>query len=569
MTRQNRLGQLKKQGGVALILAVVILVMVATTIALNFFDIAALNSKQDQDASKILAEAKLALIGYSLNRVGSGERPGNMPRPDYFAASESPANYDGTADGGCLDSTKSNGLPMITTGANMRCLGRLPWQTIGLNLNNPTEVDVIGKVPWYAVSANLVDPGCLDEINPDLLNMTYTGYICHSATKLPYPWLTVRDSRGNVLSNRVAVVLILPGRVINGQSRATSPLANVGNYLDSVVVPVGCNTPCVPGTYSNADFDNDFIMASGLTGVNVDQNDQNAAITINDRLLYITIDELMAELTKRAAVEAKRVLRGYKALHGNFPFAASLGSSGNNFVYSGTSKSGMVPIDGTDTCWCGSGDSCACNFNLVSSVKHTRSSGSSYTSASGACSGVGSTTCTCTGQGQCQSASGRPQFICDITTSCSYLSNVATTNPQITYMPLSPYSNIASANGGCSLSGPNVVCNGSGSFNVGLAVADWFKDNSWQEFFYYRWSSFSSISAGTYSGVESVLIGAGNPIQSTPYAASKVSSAQSRPSGNLNDYLDSNENTNGDLIFDAPNTKKAPNYNDQTFIVNP
>ena len=106
-----------------------------------------------------------------------------------------PPNYDGQAD-------SCSGV-----GAAMTCLGRLPWQTIGLNPSNPTQNDVLGQIPWYAVSANLVDPTCLDLLNPDILNMTYTSYICHSTTNLPHPWLTVHDSHGNVLSNRVACLV--------------------------------------------------------------------------------------------------------------------------------------------------------------------------------------------------------------------------------------------------------------------------------------------------------------------------------------------------------------------------
>ena len=565
MKRQNKQALRATQKGVALILMAFVLVLAASAIALKIFDTSLIKARQDTEASISLADAKVALIGYSLGRVGGGERPGDMPRPDYFASTEVPANYDGTSDGGCLDATKPGGLPMINSGTNMRCLGRLPWQTIGLNLGNPTQNDPLGQMPWYAVSANLVDPTCLDLLNPNILNMTYTSYICHSTTNLPHPWLTVYDSRGNVLSSRVAIVLMLPSKPIGLQARPVLPLADVTNYLDSVVVPVGCSVPCVPGTYSNSDFDDDFIMASGLTGANNDQNNQNLASSINDKVLYITIDELMATLTERAAGEARSVLKGYKNQNGSFPYAAPLGSTGSNFVYSGTSRTGMLPIDGTDTCGCSSSTSCTCAYGLVNSVAHTRTSGGNYTITSGLCSGSGTTKCTCTGVGQCRNASGSRTFTCFTGGSCSFSGTGAT--PTFTYTPRTSHGTAASASGGCSLVGSNVTCNAIGNFYVGLNVPTWFKSNQWQEFFYYRWNLPANLQVGTRTGIEALLIGAGSPIVIAPFASK--GSAQARPSALINDYLDSAENTDGNLVFDDTTMPRSASYNDQTFMVYP
>jgi hypothetical protein len=49
----------------------------------------------------------------------------------------------------------------------------------------------------------------------------------------------------------------------------------------------------------------------------------------------------------------------------------------------------------------------------------------------------------------------------------------------------------------------------------------------------------------------------------------EVSIVQNRPSLSLLDYLDSTENTDGNLQFEAFNKKKSLNYNDQPFIVAP
>lgn len=550
----------KRHNGAVLIILVLIIALTILTYTLGAFNSKIFQSRQDVADSSTLADAKNALIGFTLN-VSSGSRPGNMPLPDYFASTESPANYDGLSDSGCMDSSKSDGLPLISAGANMRCLGRLPWQTIGMSISSPTQNDPIGDMPWYAVSANLVDPTCLNLLNPDLLTMTYSSYICGSTTNLPHPWLTVRDSRGNILSNRVAFVLFLPGKPIDAtsQPRPTSSLAGVGSYLDTFTVAAGCSVPCVPGTYSNADLDDDYIMAAGLTGT-------DANSVVNDRILYVTIDDLMPILVKRAGMEARKLLNAYKSQNGQFPYAAPLGSTAtlNDFVSSGTSTSGMVPIDATDSCTCTSAISCTCGFGPIANVAYKRSSTPTWSSKSGSCTfpGATSNTCTCTGAGSC-SGSGARSFTCIASGSCTATSNAP---GSFTFTPPT-YADIHSASTGCSLSSGNAVCIASGTFTIGLNEASWFSDNHWQEFFYYLWSSSSDLQVGSHAGISALLVGTGAAITTPPYAVKNAT--QTRPSSNINDYLDSTENINGDNIFDATQTSTSSNYNDQSIIVAP
>ena len=287
----------RSQQGAALLLAIFIIGLAATAYVVHAAAQAATRQALEQQADQTLRHAKDALIGYTLGRTASGERPGNMPRPDYFASSENPANYDGQADSGCLDATKANGLPLKSAGVSMRCLGRLPWRDIGMLSHTGTEHDPLGEMPWYAVSANLVDPTCMSVINPGILRMTYQGYVCEGAT-LPHPWLTVRDSRGNILSDRVAFILILPGKPQREQQRPVAGnLADVSHYLDTLVVPESCLMPCVPGTYSNADMDNDFIQPGP---------DQSGSA--NDRLLYVTIDQLVPLLERRVAQDVRHAI---------------------------------------------------------------------------------------------------------------------------------------------------------------------------------------------------------------------------------------------------------------------
>ena len=549
----------KKQKGAVLIIFAVIFALAATAFLVSQLDGSGVKNERNKNSALILAKAKIALIGYAIGVMGTGQRPGDLIVPDSFAVSEVPANYDGTADSGCLDVTKVNGLPLINSDINMRCLGRLPWKDLGLSISGSSENDVNGTMPWYAVSGNLLDPTCLAVLNSITLNLAYNpGPLDCTGITLPYPWLSVRDSSGNILSDRVAAVIFIPGAARGTQSRPVSPNLGAANqYLDTLVVPLGCAAPCVPGTYNNAAMNNDFIIASEGTPLAATNN-------FNDQLVYITIEELMAAVVTRAAGEARTVLKGYRSQNSNYPYAASLGSTVNNFISSGTNVSGMLPIDGTDTCSCSSANSCTCSYGLVNSVAHTRSSGANYAINTGLCTFSG-TKCTCIGEGQCRNASSSRTFTCIAGGNCTFVGTGAT--PLFTYIPRSTHGNVVSASTGCSLVSGNAACNASGTFRVGLKVPLWFTDNLWQEFFYYQWSASSNLQTGAHGSITALVIGAGNVLTSAPYASK--GSPQGRPSSNLADYLDSVENTNLDLVFDGLGAPRSNTYNDQMFIVAP
>ncbi|MGZ8262442.1 MAG: hypothetical protein ACXWTU_05700, partial [Methylotenera sp.] len=236
-----------QQGG-ALIILVLILIIAGTTALFSVLDGNGVKIERDKKTAMVLAEAKTALIGLSIKAVSSGARPGNLIIPDFLT--ESPANYDGTSDSGCLDASVSNGLPLINSDINMRCLGRLPWKDLGISIHapsknnllepDPSESDPSGIMPWYAVSANLVDPTCLAVLNSNTLNLVNNpppAPLDCTGTTLPYPWLIVRDSNGNIISKRVAAVIFVPGAARGAQSRSSTTLSAADQYLDTLVVP--------------------------------------------------------------------------------------------------------------------------------------------------------------------------------------------------------------------------------------------------------------------------------------------------------------------------------------------
>ncbi len=534
----------------------VIMVMGAAAFLVSSLSRSALRIQQNQDSTQILVQTKNEVMGNILSGIG-GQIPGNLLSPDMLSNSETPQyNYDGTANSGCLDASQplgsypTPGLPLINSGANMRCLGRLPWKAYGMSISSPSENDPNGVMPWYAVSANLVDPTNVI-FNPNLLNLNPT-----------HPWLTVRDMNGNVLSTRAAIVLIVPGATLPGQTRPPSPnLGGPNQYLDSITVPAGCTAPCVPGTYNNFDLDDDYIMGDEQRWI-TDPNNSAAKIVdssyqFNDKLIYVTIDELMPLIVKRTAGEARSALNIYNSAKGHFPDAALLGTTGTPVL---GNDSGLLPIS---TCSCASSVSCSCDFGLVG-IAFTRSS-FNWTSSSGACANT-SKVCTCTGAGNCIRSS--TNFTCDSSGNCTH--NTAGT---YTFTPAANHIISSALKGSsCTWFGGTVDCNGSGSFTImetqlSASLASWFTDNLWHDYFYYRKSNTSSLQAGTQGGIQALVIGAGAPIINAPFASK--GSAQVRPSGNINDYLDSAENTNGDLLFDATNKPRSSSYNDQVYIVAP
>ena len=277
-------------------------------------------------------------------RPSSTIRPGTLPTPDAWGNS----NYDGTEDNQCLGNT-TNGLPWVgSTSTTKRCLGKLPWKTISFDVGPGESHDPLGRVPWLAVSSNLVFyDACLLVLNSDVANLPSPGSSTCITPGLPYPqpstlpqpWLTVYDQEGNVLSNNVAAVLILPGSPITTETRSQSRTAtNPGqpaDYLDSINIPLGCTSGCT--LYDNAGLNNQFIMVP--SGTTYPSNAQNAAkrgqtVPFNDVLVYLTIDEVMYYAEKRVAGEMAKALKTFMtdATTGNtkYPWLQPLSATFSN-----------------------------------------------------------------------------------------------------------------------------------------------------------------------------------------------------------------------------------------------
>jgi hypothetical protein len=247
-------------------------------------------------------------------------------------------NYDGRGESsGCATLTWVPGQALRqvdSPGAQQdaRCFGQFPWFDLGLTVTDAGGVDQIGDIPWVVVSPNLASDTCLKNLTPALLAETFVGYDCINSNLL-YPWLRVVDQRGNLLSDRVAIAIILPGPALSNQVRAIG--AGPAAWLDAVTVLPGCTAPCVPGTYDNAGYTHASnapwtLIKGASSGLDVNNGTNfQTPYLFNDRLVFITIDQLMERLEKRARRVIVRQIQAFVASplaspRGYFPFAAPL-----------------------------------------------------------------------------------------------------------------------------------------------------------------------------------------------------------------------------------------------------
>ncbi len=130
---------LRAQSGASLIVLAVILVLGTLGVLLSALNVATSNTTAAQRArsGRALAEAKLALLGYAATQASADDYPGRLPCPEAAGDYGNAAN-EGRASGFCT-------LPAV---------GRLPWRTLGLS----KLTDGYGEPLWYVVSPGFALP---------------------------------------------------------------------------------------------------------------------------------------------------------------------------------------------------------------------------------------------------------------------------------------------------------------------------------------------------------------------------------------------------------------------------
>lgn len=551
-----RIAYLKlKQTGATLILMAFVIALAATVYLLKAYDPDRLRIEEDKKTYLALNEAKKALIAWS---VAHPNWPGVMPFPDRKEATN--PNYDGKSD-------------CVTTGLNVsHLLGKLPFQgdipCIDPQQGLPADLyDGTGERLWYAVSRNLIrtnGSATTPIINPSIINSPV------------YQWLRVVDRNGVLISDRVAAVIIAPGNTIGSQSRPSPPAtpADPNMFLDTFSIN-GIQ-------YSNADYnteDEDFIIGQDSRQINKADTSVDKPYYFNDKLVYITIDELMAALERRVGEEVKINLKKYAAMNaGNYPYAAVLGGVGSVRKYRciNDNLTGSLPLDNpADSCTYVATSSTVnsiCNFQDIASIEFRRDAVDSFADSDKACTHLGNT-CTCTGAGSCSDET--TNFSCDDNGTCS--ANVAgrirflgagfdtSSSPVCTLGSITP---CQSRTVTCELPSPIGTTLGYSCSERITTLPAWFYANRWQDTVFYelkRLDDASNINVGSKT-TRAVVITTGAPILNSLVAKA---APQARPSCDVNDYLDSGENTSPNSTYDSTNKLRSNNYNDQTFVVVP
>ncbi|GMV55577.1 MAG: hypothetical protein AMXMBFR6_13820 [Betaproteobacteria bacterium] len=271
---------------------------------------------RDARSDAALAQAKAALLGYAarcgVTAVGrqpflqqadnscansDQDRPGDLPCPDLDGDGETEISHCGKANG--------------TDPARPR-LGWLPWKTLGL----PEPRDGSGERLWYAVATTFKNNLRAPPINSDTRGT-----------------ISVRNALGNLIhdgrtGSGVVAVIIAPGAALVradglAQVRNAAHASDARHYLDKAP---GDNAED-NADLADQDADNDG-LADGNDGfITGPIADAQGRPLVNDRIVVITRDELLAAVERRVAAEARECLTHYASLHGRHPWPAPIASN--------------------------------------------------------------------------------------------------------------------------------------------------------------------------------------------------------------------------------------------------
>lgn len=273
----------QKGGALFVLLAIV---GIAAALLVGTLPRKAAQIEHDQQTASALAQAKDALIGYATTyRDRNGSKVfGFLPCPDM---GRNPAGQEGMEDSvGCIDAGNKD----------KSVIGRLPWRTLGL----PPLRDGNGECLWYAVSGNFKN-----NTQTDLMSWDTNGQFEVLAQD------GVNKIAGTSATNRAVAIIFSPGSALAGQNRA--PNANItapecggnmdaANYLDSAAIGGTAFTNYLANASSS------FITAQHVIDAAANQikqfitgeaKDANGNTLINDRLLFVTPDEIFAKKVEK------------------------------------------------------------------------------------------------------------------------------------------------------------------------------------------------------------------------------------------------------------------------------
>jgi len=254
------------ESGVALIIFLTILILGITAILLS-----ELNTRHDlmledqAQTRRALIQAKEALIGYAASYYDYDEQQGMygfLPCPDLRIN----VIPEGEEDGSCGSTDKSS-------------LGRLPWKKIGLlSLRDGAK-----ECLWYAVSGPYKQSPRTSMLNEDT-NGLFDVSVSDGTDTL--------QLTGTQPQDRAVAVIIAPGKILSNQNRTP---VNKGKGVEI------CGGKYEPTAYLETDVNNlvDDDFEGFLTAQDIVAQNSDNSNPINDRVVYITREELWGAIRKR------------------------------------------------------------------------------------------------------------------------------------------------------------------------------------------------------------------------------------------------------------------------------
>ena len=259
------------QRGMALMLIVFFLGLMAVAGLLNALNGNQMRIERDNRTAAALAEAKAALNGYvALKTDLASKTLGKFPLPDM-------GNGISLSEGDAAGNFAGN-----TSGISL--IGRLPWKSLGLSVLRSADSECL----WYALSGTFKNT----PITNGMPNWDSLGQI------------DVVDANGNSVASNLVALVVAPGMPLDGQDRTSDSFAvqcggnyDARNYLDaySAANAIGGGLNYFSGSVNNSkapDTTNKIFV-------------QAKSDHYNDRFLMISVDDVFNVLIHRSDFSAQ------------------------------------------------------------------------------------------------------------------------------------------------------------------------------------------------------------------------------------------------------------------------
>ena len=303
---------LSSQRGVALLILVFFLTLVAIGYLVSTLDSVGIKNERDKKTAEALMQAKTALLAFAATQnltpgtcTTNCPRPGDLPCPD--------TNNDGDAELSCGNAGGT------TSQANR--LGRLPWRTLGLS----DLRDGDGERLWYAVSSRYKYNTRYRPLNSDT-----------TAT------ITLRNSSGNIIfngtNNGLVAIIIAPSANLIRQDNISQVRNGANQNISSNYLDIALGE------------DNQNFVDSGTNGFIMGPvKDATGKTIVNDQILTVTRAEMNQAIEPRVLAEVRNSLSSYYSGAGTLSFPRPAGFNdvnclGNTNIFSPNCAEGAVAL---------------------------------------------------------------------------------------------------------------------------------------------------------------------------------------------------------------------------------